>query len=254
MQNTDLDNIPMSTEEVLGPPKVDLMGFGLISIVALVTGFLVGILVFLLAFLFLGNFSLQSGASPILLAMITFFATICGNMLYVWGLTSIFPHIYRGSQTLYVQVSIFSIILYVCMAGVYVAVDMMPLDPGAILAVYTAHIIFDVFGLVLITGLLSMYRYSLLVFYSSMASLLASGLIPIFAFTSMGTSSSTLFIFMVFSALAFALTTIVAFGIQAIYYRIYISSGYDPLGDVFGRILAEEQAAEKQAEAKLFSK
>ncbi len=94
MQNTDLDNISVSTEEVLGPPKVDLMGWGLMSIVALVTGFLVGIIVFLLAFLFLGNFSLQTGASPILLAMITFFATICGNMLYVWGLRSIFPHIY----------------------------------------------------------------------------------------------------------------------------------------------------------------
>jgi hypothetical protein len=140
------------------------------------------------------------------------------------------------------------------MSGVYIAVDAMPLDPGAILAVYVVHIIFDVFGLVLITGILSMYRYSLLVFYSSMASLLISGLIPIFSFTAMGTSSSTLFVFMVFSALAFALTTLVAFGIQAVYYRIYVASGYDPLGDIFGRILAEEQAAEKHAEAQLFSK
>jgi hypothetical protein len=224
------------------------------SVVALVTGFLVGIIVFLLAFLFLGNFSLQTGASPILLAMITFFATICGNMLYVWGLSNIFPHIYKGTQTLYVQVSIFSIILYICMAGVYIIIDALPLDPGAILAVYVTHIIFDVFGLVLITGLLSMYRYSLLVFYASVASLLASGLIPVFAFTTMGTSSSTLFIFMVFSALAFAITTGVAFGILSIYYRIYTSSGYDPLGDVFGRILTEEQSLEKEAEAKLFSK
>jgi hypothetical protein len=140
------------------------------------------------------------------------------------------------------------------MSGVYVAVDAMALDPGVILAAYVAHIIFDVFGLVLITGILSMYRYSLLVFYSSMASLLASGLIPVFAFTTMGTSSSTLFVFMVFSALAFALTTVIAFGIQAIYYHIYVSSGYDPLGDVLGRILAEEQSLEKQAEAQLFSK
>lgn len=84
MQNTTLDNISVSTEEVLGPPKVDLMGFGLMTTVALVTGFLVGIVVFLLAFLFLGNFSIQTGASPILLAMITFFATVLGNMLYVW--------------------------------------------------------------------------------------------------------------------------------------------------------------------------
>ena len=94
MENTSLDNVSLSTEEVLGPPKVDGMGFLLIALVALVTGFLIGILVFLLAFLFFGNFSLQSGVSPILLAMITFFATVLGNLIYVWGLRSIFPHIY----------------------------------------------------------------------------------------------------------------------------------------------------------------
>lgn len=70
----------------------------------------------------------------------------------------------------------------------------------------------------------------------------------------MDISSSTLFIFMVFSAIAFTLATVVAFGILAAYYHIYATSGYDPLGDIFGRILSEEQAREKQAEAQLFSR
>lgn len=145
MQNTDLDNVRVSTEELLGPPKVDLMGFGLMSIVALVTGFLVGIMVFLLAFIFLNNFSFQTGASPIFLALMTFFATVFGNFLYLWGLRSIFPHIYTGSQTLYVQVSIFSIVLYICMSGVYLAIDAMAPQSGSMLLVYVTHIIFDIF-------------------------------------------------------------------------------------------------------------
>ncbi|MFZ2256324.1 MAG: hypothetical protein WAW59_07510 [Patescibacteria group bacterium] len=84
MESSTLDNVTVSTEEVLGPPKVDGIGFLLISIVALVTGFLVGIVVFLLAYLVIGDFSLYSGASPILLAMIAFFATALGNVLYTW--------------------------------------------------------------------------------------------------------------------------------------------------------------------------
>lgn len=252
MENNKLDNVTVSTEEVLGPPKVDGIGFLLILIVALVAGFIVGIVVFLLAYLVIGDFSIHSGASPILLAMIAFLGISIGNFIYMWGLQSIFPHIYSGTRTLFLQVSVFSIVLYICMAGVYLVVDMMPLEPGAILAVYVAHIIFDVFGLVLITGILSMYRYSILVFYASMASLLASGLIPVFAFTSMATSSNTLFIFMVFSSVAFTLTTFVAFGILSMYYRIYTSSGYDPLGDVFNRIVEEEKIQEANAEKSLF--
>ncbi|MFZ2256325.1 MAG: hypothetical protein WAW30_07395 [Patescibacteria group bacterium] len=150
------------------------------------------------------------------------------------------------------QVSVFSIILYICMAGVYLVVDMLPLEPGAILAVYVAHMIFDVFGLILVTGILSMYRYSLLVFYSTLISLLISALIPVFAFTAMGTSSNTLFIFMGFSALVFFIATFVTFGIQSFYYRIYTSSGYDPLGDVFHRIMEEEKLQEANAEKSLF--
>jgi hypothetical protein len=36
------------------------------------------------------------------------------------------------------------------------------------------------------------------------------------------------------------------------YYRIYASSGYDPLGDVFHRIMEEEKTQEALAEKKLF--
>lgn len=252
MENMTLDNISVSTEEILGPPKVDGIGFSLMVLIGIVTGFLVGIIVFLLAYVAMGNFSFSSGASPILLAMITFFATLLGNFLYVWWLWSVFPHIYSGAKSIFVQVSVFSIVLYICMSWVYLVVDMLPLAPQAILAVYILHVIFDIFGLVLITGILSMYRYSLLVFYASLTSLLISGIIPILAFTSMATSSNTLFIFMVFSALVFGITTCVTFGLLSLYYRIYATSGYDPIGEVFHRIMEEEKLQEANAEKTLF--
>ena len=252
MENITLDNVSVSTEELLGPPKVDGVGFSLMVLIGIVTGFLVGIIVFLLAYLVMGDFSLSSGASPILLAMITFFATLLGNFLYVWWLGSVFPHIYSGAKSILVQVSVFSIVLYICMSWVYLIVDILPLEPQAILAVYVAHVIFDIFGLVLITGILSMYRYSILVFYASIIALLISGMIPVMAFTNMATSSNTLFIFMVFSALVFGITTFVTFWLLSLYYRIYTTSGYDPLGDVFHRIMEEEKLQEANAEKTLF--
>lgn len=99
-----------------------------------------------------------------------------------------------------------------------------------------------------------MYRYSLLVFYASFASLLVTALIGLFAFVMMSTSSNSLFVFMVFSALAFFVTTVTAFGILSFYYRIYTSSGYDPLGDVFDRVASEEKEQVQLAQDTLFRK
>lgn len=89
-------------------------------------------------------------------------------------------------------------------------------------------------------------------FYASVASLIFSALIPVFAFSELTTSTNTLFIFMAFSALVFFVTTSVAYGILALYYRLYMSSGYDPLGNTFSRIIEEERELEKTAEKALF--
>jgi hypothetical protein len=89
-----LSDISISTEELLGPPKVDLVGIAMMLLVAIVVGFLSSIGVVIFAFLSFGNFSLGSGISPILLAMITFFALTVSNMIYLWSAKGIFPHIY----------------------------------------------------------------------------------------------------------------------------------------------------------------
>ena len=79
-----LRDYSLTPEEHLGPPKVDIVGFLLMLLLSVVIGLMVGIGIFLLSFLFLGNFTLQSGVSPILLSMITFFTLTFGNYVYVW--------------------------------------------------------------------------------------------------------------------------------------------------------------------------
>lgn len=53
---------------------------------------------------------------------------------------------------------------------------------------------------------------------------------------------------------SYFLSTLISFGISWAYYQIYKTTGYDPIGNVFGKIMEEEQELEKQAEKALFIK
>ena len=123
-----LSDISISTEELLGPPRVDLVGIGMMLLVAIVVGFLSSVGVVIFAFLSLGTFALGSGISPILLAMITFFSLTVSNMLYLWSAKGIFPHMSTGSRTTFLHASVFSILLYVAIAPLYLIVNSAIID------------------------------------------------------------------------------------------------------------------------------
>ncbi len=59
---------------------------------------------------------------------------------------------------------------------------------------------------------------------------------------------------MFFAAIVFAIGTILPFGMMLLYHRLYILSGYDPLGSVFAKIADEERQDEKNAESVLLHK
>lgn len=62
----------LSTEDYLAPPKYDTLGIFMVFLSAIITGVIAGIIIILMAFLMIGQFSFESGASPILLSFITF--------------------------------------------------------------------------------------------------------------------------------------------------------------------------------------
>jgi hypothetical protein len=250
-----LSDISISTEELLGPPRVDLVGIAMMLLVAIVVGFLSSIGVVIFAFLSFGSFSLGSGISPILLAMITFFALTVSNMIYLWSAKGIFPHIYTGARTTFLHASIYSIILYIAIAPLYLIVNSMVVDGSGILIAYIAHVLLNIFGLEIIVSILSNYRYSLLSIYSSIVSLILTASILFLIYTqTYSSSSNALFILLGLSMLAFVIAIFTTFLIRFCYYRIYIASGSDPIGDVFARVESDAKALEKEAEKQLFAK
>ena len=250
-----LSDISVSTEELLGPPRVDLVGIGMMLLVAIVVGFLSSVWVVIFAYLSIGSFSLGSGISPILLAMITFFALTVSNMLYLWSARGIFPHIYTGSRTTFLHASVFSIVLYIAIAPLYLIVNSVVVDGSGILIAYIAHILLNIFGLEIIVSILSGYRYALLSIYSSIVSLILTASILFWIYSQEGSeSSNALFVLLGLSMLAFVIAIFMTFFIRFCYYRIYVATGSDPIGDVFARVEQEAKESEKQAEKVLFQK
>lgn len=123
-------------EDILTPPKYDALGVIMSIIAALITSVASGTIILIAAYLSIGDFSLESGISPILLALITFFGLTIGNILYYILLSKVFPHIYTRGRTALAQVAIMSILLYIFFAPVYVIVSTTLLHSDGILIAF----------------------------------------------------------------------------------------------------------------------
>lgn len=249
-----VENPDLSPEEILTPPRIDLIGASLVLFLALVVWLVIGGTIFFLIYLSSGEFLFESGVLSIIFGMIAFIWLSLGNFIYVAGLNAIFPHIYTSARSIFVQVSVFSIVLYIVMSVAYFFVGTnFPGKTGAI-GIYAFHTLFNSFGLLLIVSLLSHYRYSLLAFYASIISLILTGLFVFFTYIGLSESGAMIFIFLGLTTLTATLSTLFYYGCFWIYYQLYVYSGSDILGDVLSRIENEEKILETQAEKALFKK
>ncbi len=238
----------ISIEDYLSPPKYDAMGLGMALISAFIVSIVSGVIIILIAWLSIGRFSLESGFSPILLAMITFFGLTLGNILYAFLLSKIFPDIYTRGRTALSQIVIMSILLYILLAPVYLIVSNLSLESSVVLMAFALHVLLNTFCLQLIIGLTAQYRYALLVLYSSVISLLVSILLTAFAYTSLSTSSNAIFLLLGLVIVAQTSGSLISSTTYLIYRYIYTTTGYDPIGSVFARIEQEEKILEGETE------
>lgn len=247
----NLDNL--SAEELLGPPKYDGMGVLMVLLMTFIVGMIAWVIVILLAYFAIGKFSLESGASPILLVFITFIALTIGNILYYTLLARIFPHIYSRGRTALSQITVMSIVLYVLFVPIYLVISNISTDTHTILMAFSAHVVVNNFLLTLIIALISQYRYTLLGFYASVIALVITSSVIVIIESQVANSSSSkaLFLLMGLTIVTYTLSGTLTTIISWIYYRMYMISGYDPIGSVFSRIEADERALEMDAAALL---
>ncbi len=236
-----------SREELLGPPKIDFIWVIMVVLTALIVWSSVGALIFVLLYFTIGRFSLETWASPILLAMITFFAISLGNVLSYALRSRIFPDIYTRSRSALSQIVTMSIVLYVMFAPLYLIVARIAPEKNTILLAFSLHVLISLFTYELIVGLISHYRYSLLSLYASITSLLISALIVMSVVFGRADASVTLFILLTLTIMAYVVSHTVTALFLALYSLFYKNTGHDPLGTVFARIENDERELEEKA-------
>jgi hypothetical protein len=240
-------NNSISLEDYLAPPKYDGLGVLMALIAALIVACISGVIILLISFLTIGKFSLESGMSPILLAMISFFGLIIGNLLNYFLLSRIYPDIYTRSRTVFSQIAIMSILLYIFFAPVYIMISSMIDNPKYILLVFSAHVIINTFSFHLLIGLIAQYRYALLVLYSNIVSLIFTSCVVVLTYQVFRDSSQALFLLLGLVIVAQVSSSLLSHILSWLYYHLYTITGYDPLGSIFSRIEHDEKQLEQKA-------
>lgn len=229
-----------TSEEILGPAKIDLVGIALMAMVSVIIGGLISVAILVASFFSIGQFSIESGVSPMILSMVTFFALTFGGMLYLTIARLIFPAIYTRTEHSFKHLMMFMMVLYICMVPVYLAMPTGINQFGVIIA-YLVHILLAVFGIELIISVIAQYRYVLLSFYANLTALIFSAGIVYMLMEKFTQSNAKLFVMIGLSILAFFLSTTLIFIIKFLYYKFYTLTGNDPLGSLFYQIEAEER-------------
>lgn len=249
MKENNIDN-SLTPEDLLWPPSIPFLSVLMMTIGSCIAGFVVGAMIFIMLYIFLGNFSLDTGASPILLSMITFFSLTTGLLIVYFIASLVFPETYTRSVTAISQITIFSIILYIFFAPVYLIVS-NSYAGIPILSVFSLHVMLSVFGFFIVISVVSQYRYVLLSVYASFAAFLFTGIIWALYILPMNPSTQALVILIGLVMLAFMGNTFFVYTVGWAYSSFYKSTGLDPVGSVFSRIEKEEKDIEKQVTEQL---
>ena len=243
--------IDTSSEEILGPRKVEGISVILASIGAIVAGFVGGLFTLVGAyFLFNRVDSTTMGMSGYFLSLIGFFSVLVTAYISLFMNRVIFGDKYHEGLTTFNQISVFSIFVYILITPLYLYVA--SLEHSEYLAyVYLLHILVNSFGTSMIAEVLANYRYVLLGIYGAFIGFLVSLSITfIFTMTMSGSSVKFFILAGAFIVVNFV-TTFSRVLFEYGYYTIYSVTGNDQLGDIFARIEAEEREMVAEAEERL---
>lgn len=166
----------------------------MVVVSSIISGFVSGVIFILLASLAYGKFSLDSGASPLLLVMLVFFGLTFGNFIYYYFISRIWPDVFSRGRTALSQIAIASILLYILFAPTYLLVPHFFRESSSVLIPFAFHILFNSLILHILIGIISVYRYSILVVFASITAFIISGCLLIVIYTLFTSSSTSLFL------------------------------------------------------------
>ncbi len=245
-----LDQNNTSAEDLLGPPRIDLISIGMVTLASFVSGALGGIFILVCTFFFLSG---VKDAAPVVFPYILSLVAFVGILISLYTLLylqrQIFPDKYPSSSTQVTQTFLFSLILYLVLTPLYVY--MAGIKTDALIVTFTIHALLAILGTTLIVEILSQYRYSLLSIYASFIGFSIATFLAVVFHMNSTLSESLLYALSGILIVGFTSITFVRVSFEFLYSYLYQISGQDILGNVFAEIEADEKAREDLAQKSL---
>lgn len=240
-------------DSIFWPRQVKIVDIFMISAGWLLAGVIGSVILLLVIFLF-GWITKISGSMqvglggwnplfPLLLSFITFIIS-----LWVANLTYLFLHIidserYKKTLIHFSQISLFWVIAYLIVLPIY-----FTLGTGDILIyIFLFHVLFVSFWEVIIWELLNNYRYILLWVYASFVGLSLSLGISLWMFFMFTPGTARLLSLLLLLPLSNACILFFKSVFEFLYYKYFMITGKDQLGDIFDQIAQQDLEALNEA-------
>jgi hypothetical protein len=201
-------------------------------------------LVFLLSYLLLGGMSISFGVSPYLLSLIAFFSFTLASLTQYYISSLVFPTKYTRTLTALSQISLVSILLYICFAPIYLYASTFGSGTQVLLYVFSAHLLVYMLATTIVVEVVSTYRYALVGIYSGFIAFCIMIFIFLASYSGLSPSQNSLFILVGSVILIFFLFAWVHTMLLYLYSTWYMATGSDPVGAIYSRIETEEKTAE----------
>ncbi|MDD2487207.1 MAG: hypothetical protein PHS92_02475 [Candidatus Gracilibacteria bacterium] len=245
----NLEETRATNEELLGPPKADMLMVGLNAVGSLIAGFAGGLIILVSVYFFLGKTQAFSGVYPYIFSLTGFFAVLFTSGLNLIMNRLLNPDKYKRGMITFVQVFIFSTFLYIFLAPGYLYTSYN--NQAMLIYIFTIHILVGILGTSIFSEVLSNYRYILLGLYGSFIGFFVSILISILIFLNLTKSNQSLYI-LIGTIIIINLTINTCRSLfEYVYYIIYKNTDFDQLGDIFYQIEQEEKEIAENARKKL---
>lgn len=227
---------------------MNIVSVGLSCLGSIAAGFLGGLFTLLFTYIFLGSLQ-ASTIFPYILSLVGFFAVLITVSVTFILNRLLFADKYKEGSIVLGQMSILSIFFFILVTPLYVYINWI--KPDFLIFAFLFHILINILATSLLSEILSSYRYVLLSIYGSFLGFFVASILSVVFFMNFSPSRSALYSLIGVIIVVNFVITLFRLLFEFVYYRIYVTTGTDHLGDIFAQMENEEKEAVAKAEKEL---
>lgn len=185
---------------------------------------------------------------PLIMSVVTLVWTTISSIItyYILWITS--SETYKNNNTIFWQVAFFQVLVFICIAPIYIIFWGISFDN--IMITYIFHIIIVIFWTNIILDILNNYRYVMIWIYWTFIWTFLTALISFVVFYSVPSGNAKLLALVFLLPFMNFLIIFLKKIFELLYYHFYRITWTDPIWDIFYKIKKDDEEAEKEESQK----